>query len=109
MAVTTYDDGCDNCNHDGRGNGEGLCILLDHFIAAGIVSLLNDYRLSKGRTPLGFLNYWLYDYSISDLGLNDIISGSNPGCNTDGFSASTGWDPVTGLGTLDFAELEDEL
>ncbi|KAH8992326.1 subtilisin-like protein [Lactarius hatsudake] len=78
-------------------------------IAAGIVSLLNDYRLSKGETPLGFLNFWLYGDGISDLGLNDVTSGSNPGCNTDGFSSSTGWDPVTGLGTLDFAELEDEL
>ncbi|KAH9165905.1 subtilisin-like protein [Lactarius sanguifluus] len=78
-------------------------------IAASIISLLNDHRLSKGRTPLGFLNYWLYDFGIADLGLNDIISGSNPGCNTDGFSASTGWDPVTGLGTLDFIELKNEL
>ncbi|KAH9015057.1 subtilisin-like protein [Lactarius pseudohatsudake] len=78
-------------------------------IAAGVVSLLNDYRLSTGKPPLGFLNYWLYDYGIADLGLNDITSGSNPGCNTDGFSASTGWDPVTGLGTLDFAELEKML
>ncbi|KAH9015767.1 subtilisin-like protein [Lactarius deliciosus] len=78
-------------------------------IAAGIVSLLNDYRLSEGKTPLGFLNYWLYDFGIANLGLNDITSGSNPGCDTDGFSASTGWDPVTGLGTLDFAELEFEL
>ncbi|KAH8992304.1 subtilisin-like protein [Lactarius hatsudake] len=78
-------------------------------IASGIVSLLNDYRLSKGKPPLGFLNYWLYDYGIADLGLNDITSGSNPGCDTDGFSASPGWDPVTGLGTLDFAELEEML
>ncbi|KAH9059864.1 subtilisin-like protein [Lactarius vividus] len=76
-------------------------------IAAGIVSLLNDYRLSKGETPLGFLNYWLYDYRIADLGLNDITSGSNPGCDTDGFSAGPGWDPVTGLGTPDFSELEE--
>ncbi|KAH9160207.1 subtilisin-like protein [Lactarius sanguifluus] len=78
-------------------------------IAAGIVSLLNDYRLSKGKTPLGFLNYWLYDYGIADLGLNDITSGSNPGCNTDGFTARTGWNPVTGLGTLDFSELQKML
>ncbi|KAH9021457.1 subtilisin-like protein [Lactarius pseudohatsudake] len=78
-------------------------------IAAGIVSLLNDYRLSKGRPPLGFLNYWLYDYDIADLGLNDITYGSNPGCYTDGFSADTGWDPVTGLGTLDLSELEEIL
>ncbi|KAH9026417.1 subtilisin-like protein [Lactarius hengduanensis] len=78
-------------------------------IAAGIVSLLNDYRLSKGKPPLGFLNYWLYDFGIADLGLNDITSGSNPGCDTDGFSASAGWDPVTGLGTLNFAQIEEFL
>ncbi|KAF8265095.1 peptidase S8/S53 domain-containing protein [Lactarius quietus] len=39
------------------------------------------------------------------LGFNDITSGSNPGCGTEGFSAVPGWDPVTGLGTLDFRNL----
>ncbi|KAH9039700.1 subtilisin-like protein [Lactarius hengduanensis] len=29
-------------------------------IVAGIISLLNDYRISQGRHPLGFLNPWLY-------------------------------------------------
>ncbi|KAH9017707.1 subtilisin-like protein [Lactarius pseudohatsudake] len=72
---------------------------------AGIISLLNDYLISKGSTPLGFLNPWLYGAGLP--GLNDITSGSNPGCNTDGFPAVTGWDPVTGLGTLDFAKLEE--
>jgi hypothetical protein len=28
--------------------------------AAAIFSLLNDYRLSNGKPPLGFLNPWLY-------------------------------------------------
>ncbi|KAH9051102.1 peptidase S8/S53 domain-containing protein [Lactarius vividus] len=72
-------------------------------IAAGIISLLNDHRLSQGRPPLGFLNPWLYGGGLN--GLNDIVSGSNPGCNTDGFSAIVGWDPVTGLGTPDFLRL----
>ncbi|KAH9057768.1 subtilisin-like protein [Lactarius vividus] len=72
---------------------------------AGIISLLNDYLISRGSTPLGFLNPWLYGTGLP--GLNDITSGSNPGCNTDGFSAIAGWDPVTGLGTLDFAKLEE--
>ncbi|KAI9431520.1 subtilisin-like protein [Lactarius indigo] len=76
---------------------------------AGIVALLNDYRLSKGKTPLGFLNYWLYDPDSGLRGLNDITSGSNPGCGTDGFPAIIGWDPVTGLGSLDFSKLEDLL
>ncbi|KAI9463220.1 subtilisin-like protein [Lactarius psammicola] len=61
-------------------------------IAAGVISLLNDYRISQGRPPLGFLNPWLY--STGRDALNDITSGSNPGCNTDGFSAIVGWDPV---------------
>ncbi|KAH9159749.1 peptidase S8/S53 domain-containing protein [Lactarius sanguifluus] len=72
-------------------------------IVAGIISLLNDHRLSQGKCPLGFLNPWLYDGGLK--GFNDIVSGSNPGCNTDGFSAIAGWDPVTGLGTPDFEQL----
>ncbi|KAH9168520.1 subtilisin-like protein [Lactarius sanguifluus] len=71
--------------------------------AAGIISLLNDFRISNGRAPLGFLNVWLYGVCLE--GLNDITSGSNPGCNTNGFSAVPGWDPVTGLGSLDFERL----
>ncbi|KAH9035144.1 peptidase S8/S53 domain-containing protein [Lactarius deliciosus] len=71
--------------------------------AAGIISLLNDYRISNGKAPLGFLNVWLYGTCLG--GLNDITSGSNPGCNTDGFSAVPGWDLVTGLGSLDFERL----
>ncbi|KAH9073468.1 subtilisin-like protein [Lactarius deliciosus] len=74
---------------------------------AGIISLLNDYRLAIGRRPLGFLNPWLYGIGID--GLNDITSGSNPGCNTDGFTAVVGWDPVTGLGTPDFLRLQNTL
>ncbi|KAH9053815.1 peptidase S8/S53 domain-containing protein [Lactarius vividus] len=72
-------------------------------IVAGIISLLNDHRLSQGKRPLGFLNPWLYGGGLN--GLNDILSGSNPGCNTNGFPAIIGWDPATGLGTPDFLRL----
>ncbi|KAH8979446.1 subtilisin-like protein [Lactarius akahatsu] len=72
---------------------------------AGIISLLNDYLISEGKDPLGFLNPWLYTTDEGMFGLNDIKSGSNPGCGTDGFTAIPGWDPVTGLGTPDFFEL----
>ncbi|KAH9163946.1 subtilisin-like protein [Lactarius sanguifluus] len=72
-------------------------------IVAGMISLLNDYLISQGKVTLGFLNPWLYGTGLS--GLTDITSGSNPGCNTDGFSAIEGWDPVTGLGTPDFQRL----
>ncbi|KAH9058271.1 subtilisin-like protein [Lactarius vividus] len=76
-------------------------------VVAGIISLLNDYQLSKNRPVLGFLNPWLY--GTAKQGFNDITSGSNPGCDTDGFSAVPGWDPVTGLGTPDFQRLLNRL
>ncbi|KAI9462801.1 hypothetical protein BJY52DRAFT_1184925 [Lactarius psammicola] len=64
------------------------------------MSLLNDYMTSKGKDPLGFLNPWLYGKGSAKL--NDITSGSNPGCNIDGFPAIGGWDP-----TPDFDRLEE--
>ncbi|KAF8270543.1 subtilisin-like protein [Lactarius quietus] len=73
-------------------------------IVAGIISLLNDYRLSLDKHPLGFLNPLLY--GEGRVRLNDIIYGSNPGCGTEGFPATVGWDPVTGLGTPNFLELQ---
>ncbi|KAH9054641.1 subtilisin-like protein [Lactarius vividus] len=72
---------------------------------AGVISLLNDYLITNGRPALGFLNIRLYGDGFA--GLNDITSGSNPGCGTDGFSAVPGWDPVTGLGTPDFEKLQN--
>ncbi|KAF8258682.1 subtilisin-like protein [Lactarius quietus] len=72
-------------------------------IVAGIISLLNDNRISQGKAPRGFLNPWLY--GKARVGFTDIKEGSNPGCGTPGFSAIVGWDPVTGLGTPDFEQL----
>ncbi|KAH9163505.1 subtilisin-like protein [Lactarius sanguifluus] len=76
-------------------------------IVAGIVSLLNDYLISTGRHRLGFLNVLLYGDGRN--GINDITSGSNPGCGTNGFTAIPGWDPVTGMGTPNFISLQDIL
>ncbi|KAI9444519.1 subtilisin-like protein [Lactarius indigo] len=72
---------------------------------AGVFSLLNDFLISRGKPPLGFLNPLIYT-STSASAFNDIKSGSNPGCGTQGFSAVTGWDPVTGFGTPDFVKLQ---
>ncbi|KAF8259420.1 subtilisin-like protein [Lactarius quietus] len=74
-------------------------------VVASIFSLLNDYEISKNRDSLGFLNPWLYDTGFQTL--FDITSGSNPGDGTEGFTATVGWDPVTGLGTPDFQEMQE--
>ncbi|KAH9000929.1 peptidase S8/S53 domain-containing protein [Lactarius hatsudake] len=76
-------------------------------IVAGVISLLNDWLISIGHPPLGFLNPWLYGRGFQ--GLNDITSGSNPGCGLDGFSAIAGWDPVTGLGTPHFHRMLEQI
>jgi len=71
---------------------------------AGVFSLLNDFRLANGKPSLGFINPLIYSTGANSF--NDIVSGSNPGCGTAGFTARAGWDPVTGLGTPDFAKLQ---
>merc|ERR1711939_255273 len=70
--------------------------------ASGILSLVNDIRIANNQPTLGFLNPLLYKNADA---LNDIVGGSNPGCGSKGFTAVAGWDPVTGLGTPNFAKL----
>jgi tripeptidyl-peptidase-1 len=72
-------------------------------VFAGIVGLINDARIAANKSPLGFLNPFLYTYG--SLILNDISSGNNPGCGTKGFSAAAGWDPVTGNGTPNYVKM----
>ena len=62
--------------------------------AAAIITLLNDFLVSHGKNPLGFLNIWLYEAGLYWDGLNDVIGGNNPGSDTIGFTAGLGWDPV---------------
>lgn len=66
-------------------------------LVAGILTLVNDALIAKGKSPLGFLNPWLY--TIGHLALTDVTSGSTPGCNVDGFPAAKGWDVASGWGT----------
>ncbi|KAL6302074.1 peptidase S8/S53 domain-containing protein [Sparassis latifolia] len=100
------------CNTAGRGNyqivlnGGGASVVGTSASTptfASIIALLNNELALAYQSPLGFLNPWLYGSAASAL--NDITSGSNPGCSTEGFPAAIGRDPVTGLGTLHYAEL----
>ncbi|RFU73336.1 subtilisin [Trichoderma arundinaceum] len=71
---------------------------------AGLITRINAYRLNAGKKPVGFVNPVLYQHPEA---FNDITVGNNPGCDTDGFSAVKGWDPVTGLGTPNYSKLKD--
>jgi tripeptidyl-peptidase-1 len=73
---------------------------------AGIFALLNDARMSAGKSPLGFLNPFIYKNMDA---FNDIKKGKNNGGGLKsilpGFEATTGWDPVTGVGTPNYPKL----
>jgi len=74
-------------------------------IVAGLVSMLNEIRLNAAKPTLGFINPLLYQWAASNpSSFNDVTSGSNPQGCCPGFQAYQGWDPVTGLGTPNFAE-----
>jgi tripeptidyl-peptidase-1 len=70
---------------------------------AGIVSLLNDNLLLRGRKTLGFLNPLIYKIAeTTPSAFVDVTTGSNSyGC-CQGFNAAKGWDPITGNGGINF-------
>ncbi|KAF4556190.1 Tripeptidyl-peptidase sed2-like protein 3 [Elsinoe fawcettii] len=70
---------------------------------AGILALVNDALLAEGKSPLGFINPWLYSTAYKTF--TDVTIGSSFGCNTNGFPAQAGWDAVTGFGTPNFKQL----
>jgi len=74
---------------------------------AGLISLINDVRLNNGLPPLGFLNIRLYQIFSQYPGeaFLDITSGNSKTTCTEGFPATVGWDPVTGLGSPIFPGL----
>ena len=63
---------------------------------AGLVARINQ----KMGKPIGFLNPLIYAQAVEASGFHDITQGNN-----DAFSAAVGWDPCTGLGTPDGAQL----
>ncbi|CEJ82960.1 hypothetical protein VHEMI02997 [[Torrubiella] hemipterigena] len=76
---------------------------------AAAVSLINDYRATKGKPALGFLNKRLYTDKAVRAAMTDIVDGSNPSCKTAGFKATVGWDSASGFGVLNFGKLKDAL
>ena len=77
-------------------------------IVAGMISNINAARMRTGKGSVGWLNPAIYANAAL---FNDIISGNNrccrgPRCCEEGFSAARNWDPVSGLGSVDYQKLE---
>lgn len=86
-------------------------------VIAAFVSLANAQRLAQNKSSLGFLNPTLYAVGMNTsipqqfndvtLGHNKCCaySGSTPSaatCCASGFYTTTGWDPVTGWGSVNY-------
>jgi len=73
-------------------------------IVAGILSLLNDLRISAKKSTLGWFNPLLYQiHRDHPEAFQDISAGPrNADGQCQGFAPQKGWDPVTGLGTVNF-------
>jgi len=81
-------------------------------IFAGIIALLNDRVIQTTGKPLGFLNPLIYKMAAECSGcFQDITKGDNicteDGCASGckGFLCTTGWDPVTGVGTPNYGNM----
>lgn len=80
--------------------------------SAGLISLINGALLAAGKSQLGFLNPLLYAaYKDDPTIFNDIKVGDNKctrdECMTFGFEAGEGWDPIGGLGSINYAKLKE--
>jgi hypothetical protein len=87
-------------------------------VMAGFVTLVNHQRILAGAPKMGFLNPFLYENAAEGGFIHDITSGNNKcteaydcgvkGCKVhccnEGFYATTGWDPMTGLGSINYKE-----
>jgi kumamolisin len=63
---------------------------------AGLVARINQ----QSEKPIGFLNPLIYAQAVETAGFHDITEGNNGA-----FSAAQGWDPCTGLGSPNGAQL----
>lgn len=86
-------------------------------VLGGMIALINTYMLEASLPPVGWINPSLYTFAGSIASpFNDInASGENncaaagdeggPTCCPNGFKTATGWDPVTGLGSVNYEML----
>ncbi|KAL4948193.1 peptidase S8/S53 domain-containing protein [Aspergillus filifer] len=71
-------------------------------IFASLLTRINEERLARNMSTVGFVNPVLYQHPEA---FRDVTAGYNDGCGTNGFPATEGWDPVTGLGTPVYSKL----
>ena len=79
-------------------------------VMAGLISTLNAARMRIGKGAVGFVHPALYKHSSKFT--NDVVGGNikctqnGQICCTQGFYATPGWDPASGLGSINYGKME---
>ena len=77
---------------------------------AGVLSTLNAARMRIGKGAVGFVHPALYKHASKFT--NDVVGGNNKCtqnglvCCSQGFHATPGWDPASGLGSINYGKME---
>eukprot|EP00164_Ancoracysta_twista_P014132 GFYU01022883.1.p1 GENE.GFYU01022883.1~~GFYU01022883.1.p1 ORF type:complete len:735 (+),score=113.09 GFYU01022883.1:110-2206(+) len=109
----------------GRAAGGGEGTSFSSPVLAGLLAVVNDYQIERQRPTLGFVNPLLYRMAKEKPeALNDVVKGHNkcgrhktcaacgcsaPTCCQYGYETAEGWDPATGLGTINVGRMLEYL
>jgi len=100
VCVLSYGAGC-----EGVGGTSAATPMM-----GAMITLLNQDRLNAKKTPIGFFTPLVYKMYALNAGLyfNDKLGEGNNGGECGyalGFNSITGWDPLTGVGSPQFANI----
>jgi len=76
----------------------------------GILTLINNHLMNKGKSPIGFANTLLYKIAAGCTNCFHEVDAYNNKCTEEacceyGYISAEGWDPVTGLGSLSYSNI----
>ena len=79
-------------------------------VMAGMLSNINAARMAIGKGSVGWVTPALYAHAASFV--NDIVTGNNKcsataPCCPHGYTAVSGWDPASGLGSVNYGKMQE--
>jgi hypothetical protein len=78
-------------------------------VVAGLISNINAARIEAGKGSVGWVTPAMYKHAAAFV--NDVVVGNNKcsaaaPCCPHGFMATQGWDPATGLGSINYGKMQ---
>lgn len=80
-------------------------------VVAGLISNINAARIEAGKGSVGWVTPAMYKHAAAFV--NDVVVGNNKcsataPCCPHGFMATQGWDPATGLGSINYGKMQSK-